>query len=114
MHKSLNAEIPKMCNHVHDICDGHQDCPQKDDELLCESKDVLYLAKCFCLHFVIQCNHVTIGTCDVLLLPHVLYTFTSSKLDWAEIQSILLNSLILRVNFSGNQLTDIPSLLLFK
>ena len=104
----------KICIHVHDICDGHSDCPQKDDELLCELKDVLCLEKCYCLHFAILCNNVTVRTGDVLFLPYVSYTFTSCKLEWAAIQSLLLNRLILRVNFSDNQLAEIPSLLLLK
>ncbi len=104
----------KICIHVHDICNGHTDCPLQDDEFLCELKDISCLGNCCCLHFAVSCRNETILASDVLLLPYVSYTFTSCKVDWSAIETIILNSVILRLNFSGNQLTEVPSLLLLK
>ena len=60
------------CLHLGNTCDYIIDCPQGDDEYLCELKHVRCAAKCVCLALAIECLNV-----DVYSIGHLFYPYIS-------------------------------------
>ena len=73
-----NSEI---CIHIEDTCNGFLDCPENDDEQLCELVATKCQMKCLCHILIVQCVNVTlIGGHITQILPHILVKLSHTGL----------------------------------
>ncbi len=74
----------QICLHPSDVCNRHNECPQRDDEILCEVRNTKCVQHCLCLNLAIQCTHVSFSE-QILLKQlkfasvHISNSFTSSQ-----------------------------------
>ncbi len=52
----------EKCIDIQHVCDTNEDCPHKDDELLCSLKDAICPPKCTCVTFALHCEKVITHT----------------------------------------------------
>ncbi len=74
------ANRAKMCIHPGNVCDGTEDCPGKDDELLCELKTISCLTGCFCLGFALHCIHIKVSLLVQQPVPFAYIAIQNSSL----------------------------------
>ena len=101
-----------ICLHINDICDGYEDCPIKDDEILCALKDVHCVKGCSCLNFAIACTNVTSGFENIGQLPQVSIFITHSNIS--NMNFILPNNNLIILNCSHNAVSTIKNAVLYK
>ena len=94
-----------MCLHLGNICDGHNDCPFGDDELLCEFKTVNCPPACICVLYAIDCSVYTNEHFEGLYLDFFLSVYLSnSKLNSA---IVLKLRYAIIVNLPQNEISEI-------
>ena len=97
----------QICLHIYDICDTVNDCPYKDDEMMCELSKLLCPFRCVCLNFAISCKSVPLE--ETLQLVHfVSISITNANLSSEQHFVHIPNAIIL--NFTHNNIYDISSM----
>ena len=66
---------------MYDICNSIEDCPSKDDEFLCEVRDVVCPEMCMCLNLAVTCTKVTLELTNILNPPYVAYSLAYTGID---------------------------------
>ena len=78
MYRCRNSQI---CVHIEDTCNGFLDCPENDDEHLCELVATKCPIKCLCHILIVQCVNVTLIGGDITqILPHILVKLSHTGL----------------------------------
>lgn len=95
----------QICVHLYDICNAVFDCPLKDDEHLCELRDVQCPFGCDCLLFAITCHKIHSDQFPSKGFPFVFLHLHSLSLTKVEIP--LQNNFINNLNVSANRIVDI-------
>ena len=62
------------------MCDGYEDCPHIDDELLCELIPTKCISLCICLNLAIVCQNVSVTSNMLAMLPYVSYDISLAQL----------------------------------
>ena len=102
MFKCWNSQV---CIHMFDICNNFKDCPKKDDEAMCELRDVNCPRMCKCLNFAVMCTVIPKNEKFFFNSPLVSFHFVSTNinslkfLDKAKFLAVL--------NVSHNSITSI-------
>ena len=78
----------QICLHLGNTCDGHNDCPSGDDEMLCELKLVYCPTYCLCLLYAIDCTAVADETFKIV------YPFSYLFAHLSKFTFISMNTLI--------------------
>ena len=102
MFKCRNSQL---CLHVYDVCDGFMDCPLKDDEALCEQKDIICPQLCLYLNFAVSCTININDTKIFLHLAHVSYHIVDTNIN--SIWFLKGNKFLAVLNISQNLIADI-------
>ena len=102
MFKCVRSQI---CLHIGDVCDGHYDCPWKDDELMCKLVGTKCPEKCQCLNFGISCRNVSFDIRALSTLPHISVHVTNCNIK--SIPNLDLDHDIIILNLSKNSITNI-------
>ena len=83
----FHCKLSGICIHVEDVCDGHKDCPHKDNELMCELRNLTCPKTCNCLNFAIFCNS-SASPDDISKLPFVNLPFVSVHISFTTLSSL--------------------------
>ena len=102
MFKCKNSQI---CIHVYDVCNNFEDCPNRDDEALCELRNIACPNKCICLAFALMCEGKIQNESSFFNLPHVVLHINSAKLY--SISFLHRNTFLTVLNISKNAITTI-------
>ena len=57
-HNFFKCSYSQLCIHLGDICNNINDCPMRDDEVLCTLKEATCPSGCICLTFAISCSDI--------------------------------------------------------
>ena len=71
----------QLCIHMFDVCNRFEDCPNKDDEAMCELRDVNCPKSCMCLNFAVMCTAVPRNERFFFNSPFVSYHFVSININ---------------------------------
>ena len=112
MYKCKN--MSHMCLHLGNVCDGKNDCPFSDDELLCGLKLVTCPLQCTCLILAIDCRNVSVnGIISGLTNIYVsVYISVSHIFSLKSIEHKLTETQVLKV--PHNDLLDVCNISPFK
>ena len=77
MFKCKNSQI---CIHIYDICNNFEDCPNSDDEALCELRNIVCPDICTCLGFALMCEGKIQNESLFTNLPHLVFHINFAKL----------------------------------
>ena len=100
--KCRNSQI---CIHIYDVCNNFLDCPQHDDEVLCQLKDVACPKSCECLNYALMCNKITPNFLSLQNLPYVAYHLVTVSL--VSLFFLEQSKHIMVLNASKNYIEDI-------
>ncbi len=96
------------CIHLQNICDGHNDCIQGDDEIICDLKQVDCPNGCSCLSFALVCNDSRQLQFGRHPLPFVYVSLQNTKIPLSDsFLSFFEKCMIVRL--LNNNLTNICS-----
>ena len=97
----IKCKNSSICISMEDLYDSYQDCPLKDNEMLCELKTSICPKNCSCLNFAISCTNVTIDM-NMLWskLPYTAYPVIFSDIDLK--LSLLENLHVTYLNVTGS------------
>ncbi len=101
MFRCKNSQI---CLHLNDLCDGYEDCPHSDDEILCVLHKEKCIASCLCLNFAIFCSKTLVGN----MISK--FSYVSYHIEFAELSSsaLLFKNIHARhINLPHNFVNDI-------
>ena len=95
-----------VCVHLNDVCNGFNDCPKRDDEMLCELQKIQCPAGCHCLGFAVSCCSVSFPK----IFQSNIFPYVSLFAEWvAEINLDKMFTLFPNISFvklHGNELTS--------
>ena len=94
----------QICISITDVCNDIVDCPNVDDELLCELKNTICPKLCVCLHFALICSKIINLDLDLSGLPFVAYHLTSCSLR--TVQFLKYNEFAAVLNLTNNEIGD--------
>ena len=100
--KCKNSQI---CIHIYDVCNNFEDCPNRDDEALCELRNTVCPNECICLAFALMCEGKIQKESSFMNLPHVVLHINSAKLH--SISFLYRNIFLTVLNISKNVITTI-------
>ncbi len=78
---SNNFNNSKTCVHIWDVCDGINDCPLNDDELLCNLKGHKCPNNCTCLNLAIFCHTTILNMPKWYEMPYISYHISEVALQ---------------------------------
>ncbi len=97
----LKCRKSQICVHISDMCNSVQNCPQNDDELLCELFNTVCPLDCVCLNFAIFCQ----GIPKYYSNSYISYHITHSGIQ--SVDFLRNNHNILRMHFVANSIVEI-------
>ena len=103
----FKCKSSQVCVHLYDICDGIDNCPSEDDELLCEVRDVICPKLCSCLNLAISSTKITLELKNIFMPPYVAYHLVSTAMD--SISFMKSNTFLSILNVSNNLIVEICS-----
>ncbi len=73
-----------LCIHISNVCDGHIDCPQEEDESMCGLSRFQCPAGCHCLVYASDCKHVTFDVSNTEIMFCQLQALTMSNCSFVD------------------------------
>ena len=101
----FHCKESNICIHAEDVCDTFEDCPHKDDEILCNVKTAKYPKGCSCVNFAILCRNITDNATIEKFTPYV--SFHSTYSNMTEVVFLLNNPNLKMLNLSHNTFENI-------
>ena len=95
-----------VCLHPDHMCDGIKQCPEQDDELLC---DLVCPSVCHCQGLAFRCYH----TFNISTYPHLRYIDASDSnvsLQLFQHQKLLIHIHLQNCSISNGSLAHVPNL----
>ncbi len=90
-----------ICVHISDICGGHIDCQNEDDEIFCPLKTLFCPSFCDCLVFAVWCYNVTtsqsvfwIFSCSFMVFQSYSCAKSEKESCFAAYMTFLLNQFV--------------------
>ena len=102
MFKCVRSQI---CLHIGDVCDGHNDCPWNDDELMCILVGIKCPKKCKCLNFGIICTNVPFDFRIHPNFPYISVHLPNCKIKF--IPNLKVNHNMVVLNLSRNSISTV-------
>ena len=103
----FKCKSSQICLHIFDICDTFNDCPYKDDKMMCELSKLLCPFRCVCLNFAISCKSVHLEE-TLQLLQFVSISITNANLSTE--QHFIHTPYAIILNLTHNNIYDISSI----
>ena len=97
----LKCRKSQICVHIGDMCNDVPNCPENDDELLCELLHTVCPIDCICLNFAIYCN----GTSGHYTNSYISYHITQSAIQ--DLHFLRNNLNIEIMHFIANSIVEI-------
>ncbi len=95
----------QLCVHTENVCDGTVDCPEHDDEVMCELKNHICPFQCSCLNVAVSCVQITVHVELLLMVPFQSYHLI--EINLYSMNFIKDFFLVKNVNISRNKLKDV-------
>ena len=95
----------QLCIHMFDVCNRFEDCPNKDDEAMCELRDVNCPKSCMCLNFAVMCTAVPRNERFFFNSPFVSYHFVLININ--SIKFLEKSKFLAVLNVSQNSISSV-------
>ncbi len=95
----------EVCIHILDICNNILDCPQEEDEMMCELLGTVCPKDCHCFHFALMCVKVELGQSDFVELAYYSLYISSCDINSTQFFHAVDNVKILSLPF--NKVTSV-------